>query len=111
MTPRHGRDAEAWCARSAAEDDYTAVIGDNRKLVVFPLTELAELDARIRGCSCSAIATAGCPTRSASASRTGLELGGWAANTGRTRTEADLDPVARRARGGRADAAGRLPAG
>ena len=46
--------------------DAVAVIGENRKMLVFPLAELPEL-ARGQGVTCSAIATAACPTRSPSA--------------------------------------------
>ena len=74
-----------------ADADYVAVVGDNRKLVVFPLARAARNGARIRACSSSAIATAGCPTRSAIVFADGLSwtMGG---ETGRIRTEADLTP-------------------
>jgi hypothetical protein len=49
------------------EDDYVAAIGDNRKLLVFPLAELPRWRAG-RAFSSSAIATADCPMRSPSAS-------------------------------------------
>ena len=35
-----------WCGRSRPGDDYVAVIGENRKLVVYPLAELPEMGAR-----------------------------------------------------------------
>ena len=53
--------------------DYVGVIGENRKLVVYPLAELPEM-GRGQGSSSSAIATAASPTRPASLRR-GLELG------------------------------------
>ena len=61
-----------------------------------------------RGCSCSAIATAGWPTRWRSALSEGLSwsMGG---ESGRTRTETDLGAVAGRARRSGADAAARFP--
>jgi topoisomerase-4 subunit A len=85
-----------------AEADYTAVIGDNRKLVVFPLGELPEM-ARGAGVQLQRYRDGGLSDAVAFRFADGLS---WAmgGETGRTRTEADLTPW-RTARG----AGGRMP--
>jgi topoisomerase-4 subunit A len=86
----------------AAEDDYVAVIGDNRKMVVFPLAELPEM-ARGQGVQLQRYRDGGLGDAVSFRFEAGLS---WAmgGDTGRTRTETDLTPW-RTARG----AAGRMP--
>ena len=85
-----------------AAADTVAVIGDNRKMVVFPLAELPEL-ARGQGVTLQRYRDGGLSDAVAFAVAEGLSwpLGG---ETGRVRTESDLSPW-RAARG----AAGRMP--
>ena len=84
-----------------SDDDFIAVMGDNRKMVVFPLTELPEM-GRGAGVQLQRYRAGGL-----SAARTVRFADGisWAmaGDSGRTRTEADLNPW-RTARG----AAGRM---
>src|SRR5205085_1987591 len=82
--------------------DAVAVIGDNRKMVVFPLGELPEL-ARGQGVTLQRYRDGGLSDAIAVLSAEGLSwpLGG---ESGRVRTESDLSPW-RAARG----AAGRMP--
>jgi topoisomerase-4 subunit A len=82
--------------------DAVAVIGDNRKMVVFPLGELPEL-ARGQGVTLQRYRDGGLSDAIAFALAEGLSwpLGG---ESGRVRTESDLSPW-RAARG----AAGRMP--
>jgi topoisomerase-4 subunit A len=82
--------------------DTVAVVGENRKMVVFPLTELPEL-ARGQGVTLQRYRDGGLSDAVAFALAEGLSwaLGG---ESGRTRTETDLSPW-RAARG----AAGRMP--
>ena len=84
------------------EDDYVAAIGDNRKLVVFPITELAEL-ARGQGVQLQRYRDGGLSDAVTFRFADGLSwrMGG---EQGRTRSETDLAPW-RAARG----AAGRMP--
>ncbi|HEY0622984.1 DNA topoisomerase IV subunit A [Sphingomonas sp.] len=84
------------------EDDYVAAIGDNRKLVVFPMTELAEL-ARGQGVQLQRYRDGGLSDAVTFRFADGLSwrMGG---EQGRTRSETDLAPW-RAARG----AAGRMP--
>ncbi|QJU58111.1 DNA topoisomerase IV subunit A [Sphingomonas sp. AP4-R1] len=86
----------------AATDDYVASIGENRKLVVFPLAELPEM-TRGQGASLQRYRDGGLSDAISFRFADGLSwsMGG---ETGRTRTEADLGPW-RAARG----AAGRMP--
>jgi topoisomerase IV subunit A len=86
----------------APDDDYVAVIGENRKLVVFPLAELPEM-ARGSGVQLQRYRDGGLSDATGFRFERGLS---WAmgGETGRTRTEADLTPW-RTARG----AAGRMP--
>ncbi len=85
-----------------AEDDYVAAIGDNRKLLVFPITELAEL-ARGQGVQLQRYRDGGLSDAVTFRFAEGLswQMGG---EQGRTRTETDLIRW-RAARG----AAGQLP--
>jgi len=82
--------------------DYVAAIGDNRRLLVFPLTELAEL-ARGQGVQLQRYRDGGLSDAVTFTFAEGLS---WAmgGDSGRTRTETDLTPW-RAARG----AAGRMP--
>jgi len=83
-------------------DDYIAVIGENRKLVVFPLSEMPEL-AKGQGVMLQRYKDGGMSDAICFKMSEGLS---WAmgGDTGRTRTEADMS-LWRVARG----AAGRLP--
>ncbi len=83
-------------------DDYVAAVGDNRKLVVFPLNELPEL-GRGQGVTIQKYKDGGLSDAVTFRLEDGLS---WAmgGDTGRTRTESDLTPW-RVARG----AAGRMP--
>jgi topoisomerase-4 subunit A len=95
--------AKVAVVRPIAEDaDAVAVIGENRKMLVFPLAELPEL-ARGQGVTLQRYRDGGLSDALAFATGTGLSwaLGG---ESGRVRTETDLSPW-RAARG----AAGRLP--
>ncbi|MCA1199780.1 DNA topoisomerase IV subunit A [Sphingomonas sp. R647] len=84
------------------EDDYVAVIGDNRKMLVFPIAELAEL-ARGQGVQLQRYRDGGLSDAVTFRFADGLSwrMGG---EQGRTRTESDLAPWCA-ARG----AAGRMP--
>jgi len=84
------------------EDDYVAAIGDNRKLVVFPLSEVPEL-ARGQGAQLQRYRDGGLSDATTFRFEEGLSwpMGG---ESGRYRTETDLAPW-RAARG----AAGRMP--
>jgi len=83
-------------------DDYVAAIGDNRKMLVFPLTEVAEL-AKGQGVQLQRYRDGGLADAITFKFAEGLS---WAmgGESGRTRTESDLQPW-RAARG----AAGRMP--
>jgi topoisomerase-4 subunit A len=85
-----------------AEADTVATVGENRKLLVFPLAELPEL-ARGQGVTLQRFRDGGLSDATAFRFADGLSwaLGG---ESGRTRTETDLAPW-RAARG----AAGRMP--
>lgn len=100
VTPRAG--AQLKLVRPiAAEDDAVAAIGDNRKMLVFPLGEVAEL-ARGQGVQLQRYRDGGLSDARTFRMEEGLS---WAmgGETGRTRTEGDLSPW-RAARG----AAGRM---
>jgi topoisomerase-4 subunit A len=84
------------------EDDYIAAIGDNRKMVVYPLTELPEM-GRGQGVQLQRYRDGGLSDAKAFRFADGLSWG-MGGESGRTRTEADLSPW-RTARG----AAGRMP--
>ena len=101
VTPRPG--AKLSVVRPVAPaHDYVAAIGDNRKLLVFPLAELAEM-ARGQGVQLQRYRDGGLSDAVTFTFAEGLS---WAmgGESGRTRTEADLNPW-RAARG----AAGRMP--
>jgi len=84
------------------KDDYVAVIGDNRKMVVFPLTELPEM-GRGQGVALQRYRDGGLSDIKTFPFAEGLSWGMGGAS-GRTRTEGDLSAW-RTARG----AAGRMP--
>jgi topoisomerase IV subunit A len=86
----------------SATHDSVATIGDNRKLVVFPLSELPEM-GRGQGVTLQRFRDGGLADAVTLTLAEGLS---WAmgGDSGRTRTEADLTPW-RAARG----AAGRMP--
>jgi topoisomerase-4 subunit A len=83
-------------------DDYVAAIGDNRKMVVFPLSELPEM-GRGQGVQLQRYRDGGLSDARTFAMAEGLSWG-MGGESGRTRTEPDLSPW-RTARG----AAGRMP--
>ena len=101
VTPRAGARL-ALVRPIAREDDYVAVIGDNRRLLVFPLAELAEM-TRGQGVQLQRYRDGGLADAMTFHFADGLSwtMGG---ESGRTRTESDLAPW-RAARG----AAGRMP--
>jgi topoisomerase-4 subunit A len=86
----------------AEGDDYLAAIGDNRKMVVFPLSELPEM-GRGQGVALQRYRDGGLSDAKTFRFAEGLSWGMGGA-TGRTRSETDLSPW-RTARG----AAGRMP--
>ncbi|MEH3037432.1 MAG: DNA topoisomerase IV subunit A [Sphingomonas adhaesiva] len=101
MTPRTG--AKLTVVRTVAPgDDYVAVIGDNRKLAIFPLNELPEM-TRGQGVQLQRYRDGGLADARTLVFAEGIS---WAmgGGSGRTRVEADLTPW-RTARG----AAGRMP--
>ena len=101
MTPRTG--AQLKLVRPIAPgDDYVAVIGDNRRMLVFPLGELPEL-GRGQGVQLQRYRDGGLADARTFAFADGLS---WAmgGESGRMRTETDLGSW-RAARG----AAGRMP--
>ena len=86
-----------------AEGDSVAVIGDNRKLLIFPLAELPEM-TRGRGVILQKYRDGGLADAKTFALAEGL---GWAAGAGRTRTERDLTAwIGKRAQAGRLPPAG-----
>jgi topoisomerase-4 subunit A len=88
--------------RIGVDHDYVAIVGDNRKLVVFPIDELPEM-GRGQGVSLQKYKDGGLADAKTFRLEEGLSwtMGG---ESGRTRTETDLTPW-RVARG----AAGRMP--
>ncbi|WP_066546836.1 MULTISPECIES: DNA topoisomerase IV subunit A [unclassified Sphingomonas] len=101
VTPRPG--ARLAVVRTVRpEDDYVAVAGDNRRLLVFPMSELPEM-ARGQGVQLQRYREGGLADVRAFRFADGLSwtMGG---EQGRTRTEPDMNPW-RAARG----AAGRMP--
>jgi topoisomerase-4 subunit A len=84
------------------EDDYVAAIGDNRKMLVFPINEMVEL-SRGQGVQLQRYRDGGIADARTLVFAEGLSwpMGG---GSGRTRSESDLNPW-RAARG----AAGRMP--
>ncbi|HTG39663.1 DNA topoisomerase IV subunit A [Sphingomonas sp.] len=101
VTPRAGAALKV-VRRIEAGDDYVAAAGDNRKLVVFPISEVAEL-SRGQGVQLQRFRDGGLADARTFRFADGLS---WAmgGEQGRVRTEADLSPW-RAARG----AAGRTP--
>ncbi|MDR6147449.1 topoisomerase-4 subunit A [Sphingomonas sp. SORGH_AS870] len=101
LTPRAGAALKV-VRPVGADDDYVAAIGDNRKLLVFPLTEFVEL-SRGTGVQLQRYRDGGLSDATTFVFKDGLSwpMGG---ETGRVRTEADLSAW-RTARG----AAGRMP--
>jgi topoisomerase-4 subunit A len=101
MTPRAG--AQLKIVRPVAPaDDYVAAIGDNRKMLVFPMAELVEM-TRGQGLQLQRFRDGGLSDAKTFVFAEGLS---WTmkGETGRVRTETDLSPW-RTARG----AAGRMP--
>ena len=101
MTPRPG--ARLHCVRALGDgDDHVAVIGDNRKMLIFPLADVPEM-ARGQGVQLQRYRDGGLSDVTGLVLANGLS---WAmgGESGRTRTEADLLPW-RAVRG----AAGRPP--
>ncbi|VVT12886.1 DNA topoisomerase 4 subunit A [Sphingomonas sp. EC-HK361] len=101
VTPRAG--ARLLVVRPVAPGaDYVAAIGENRKLVVFPMNELAEM-TRGQGVQLQRYRDGGLADATTFVFAQGLS---WAmgGESGRTRTESDMNPW-RAARG----AAGRMP--
>jgi topoisomerase-4 subunit A len=88
--------------RVGPEDDYVAVIGENRKMVVFPLSELPEM-GRGQGVQLQRYRDGGLGDATSFRFAEGLSWG-MGGQSGRTRTETDLSAW-RTARG----AAGRMP--
>jgi topoisomerase-4 subunit A len=81
-----------------AEGDHVAVVGQNRKLVVFPLDELPEM-SRGRGVTLQKYKDGGLADAKVFTLAEGLK---WAAGPGRERTETDLaDWLGKRAQSGR----------
>jgi topoisomerase-4 subunit A len=101
VTPRPGAHLKVM-RPIGPEDDMVAAIGDNRKLLVFPLSEVAEL-ARGQGVQLQRYRDGGLSDAKTFRLADGIS---WAmgGETGRTRTETDLT-LWRAARG----AAGRMP--
>jgi len=101
VTPRKGAKLKLVKPVDPAHD-YVAAIGDNRKLLVFPMAELAEL-ARGQGVQLQRYRDGGLADATTFTFAEGLS---WAmgGESGRTRTEPDMNPW-RTARG----AAGRMP--
>jgi topoisomerase-4 subunit A len=101
VTPRAGAQVKLMKPVDPAHD-FVAAIGDNRKMLVFPISEVAEL-ARGQGVQLQRYRDGGLSDAITFVLADGLSwpMGG---DTGRTRTETDLAPW-RAARG----AAGRMP--
>ena len=83
-----------------ADGDHVAVIGENRKLLIFPLAELPEM-TRGRGVILQRYKDGGLSDAKTFTLAKGL---GWAAGAGRTRTETKVGPWI-----GKRSGAGRLP--
>ncbi len=90
-------DARAMVCR-AADGDHVAVVGENRKLLVFPASELPEM-GRGKGVRLQKYKDGGLSDARSFDLANGLQ---WRDPAGRTRTESDLAPyLARRAGSGR----------
>ena len=87
-----------------ADGDHVAVVGDNRKLLVFPLDQVPELARGARRDRCSATRTAAWPTRKVFRLADGLT---W--RLGERPAPRPPCALARRARPGRPPAAERFP--
>ena len=97
LSPGKGAEA-AVCRRLSAEDDHLAVVGNNRKLLVFPLTEVPEM-ARGRGVMLQRYKDGGLSDVRGVKLAEGIS---WPAAGGRTRTEPDLSEwLGKRASAGR----------
>ncbi|MGF1592885.1 MAG: DNA topoisomerase IV subunit A [Kiloniellaceae bacterium] len=92
-----GQGVEAAVCRPV-EGDHVAVIGDNRKLLLFPLAEVPEM-TRGRGVILQKYKDGGLSDAKTFNRKEGLT---WAAGAARTRTETDLRPwLGKRAQAGR----------
>jgi topoisomerase-4 subunit A len=86
------------CHRLAAEDDHIAVVGENRKVLIFPLNELPEL-GRGKGVRLQKYKDGGLVDARGLRLADGLS---WSDPAGRTRTETELaDWIGKRATAGR----------
>ncbi|MBF9025439.1 DNA topoisomerase 4 subunit A [Rhodobacterales bacterium HKCCD6035] len=86
------------CHRLAAEDDHIAVVGENRKVLIFPLDELPEL-GRGKGLRLQKYKDGGLVDARGLRLADGLS---WSDPAGRTRTETELaDWIGKRATAGR----------
>ena len=90
---------QGWCARGvpSGAGDPVAVVGDNRKLLVFPLAELPEM-ARGKGVRLQKYKDGGLMDATTFRLADGLT---WKDPAGRTRTETDLSEWQARATAGR----------
>ena len=92
-----GKDDALLCV-APIEGDHVAVVGENRKVLVFPLAELPEL-GRGKGVRLQKYKDGGCSDVTTFALADGLS---WLDPAGRTRTEIDLDEwIGARASAGR----------
>lgn len=105
LTPRAGASLKV-VRPVGAEDDYVAAIGDNRKLLVFPLTEFVEL-SRGTGVQLQRYRDGGLSDATTFVFRTD-SAGRWAGERARAHRNRPVG-LAHRARRGGADAADRLP--
>lgn len=97
LNPGKGGEA-AVCRPLEPEDDHLAVVGENRRMLVFPLAELPEM-ARGRGVLLQRYKDGGLSDARGLVLEEGLS---WPAAGGRTRTEKDLTPwLGKRASAGR----------
>jgi topoisomerase-4 subunit A len=88
----------ALCRPVAEDDDHVAVIGENRKMLVFPLSELPEM-GRGKGVRLQKYKDGGLSDARTLRLADGLS---WQETGGRTRQEGDLTPwLAKRASPGR----------
>lgn len=86
------------CRRIEADDDHLAVVGENRKVLIFPLPELPEM-ARGKGVRLQKYKDGGLSDARGFRYEKGLD---WKDPAGRTRVETDLDEwVGKRASAGR----------
>ena len=86
------------CTRIAPDDDHVAVVGENRKVLVFALSELPQM-GRGKGVRLQKYKDGGLSDARSFALSEGLS---WSDPAGRTRTEADLTEwMGKRASAGR----------